>query len=62
MGGLAMMLASSRGFDRQQYMDLAEALYPGISMPEVFQLWLDRTPISLSRFLPLARHRKQTAT
>jgi hypothetical protein len=61
MGGLAMMLASSRGFDRQRYLELAEALHPGMSLPEVFQLWLDRTPVSPSRFLPLARHRRQIA-
>jgi hypothetical protein len=61
MGGLAMMLASARGFDRRRYLDLAERLHPGISVPEVFQLWLDRAPVSPGRFLPLARHRSTRA-
>lgn len=61
MGGLAMMLASSRGFDRRRYLELAEALHPGMSVPEVFELWLDRTPVSPSRFLSLVRHRRQLA-
>lgn len=61
MGGLAMMLASARGFDRGRYMALAESLHPGMSYPEVFQLWLDRTPLSPARFLPLLRHRGKLA-
>jgi hypothetical protein len=59
MGGLAMMLASSRGFDRRRYLELAEALHPGMSFPEVFDLWLKSTPVQPGRFLPLARHRRQ---
>jgi hypothetical protein len=61
MGGLAMMLASSRGFDRRRYLELAEALHPGMSLPEVFDLWLNRTPVSPGQFLALARHRRQLA-
>jgi hypothetical protein len=61
MGGLAMMLASARGFDRRRYLDLAETLHPGMSFPEVFDLWLKRTALSPSRFLSLARHRRQLA-
>jgi hypothetical protein len=61
MAGLAMMLAGARGFDRRRYLDLAEALHPGMSLPEVFQLWLERSPVRASRFLPLARHRRQLA-
>lgn len=61
MGGLAMMLASSRGFDRRRYLELAEALHPGMSFAEVFDLWLKGSPLSPSRFLPLARHRRQLA-
>ena len=57
MAGLAMLLASARGFDRRRYLELAEALHPGMSHAEVFALWLERTPVSASRFLPLARHR-----
>jgi hypothetical protein len=61
MGGLAMLLAAARGFDRRRYLELAEALHPGISRPEVFALWLSLTPLSPSRFLPLARHRSRRA-
>lgn len=61
VAGLAMLLASARGFDRRRYLELAEALHPGISHPEVFARWLERTPVSPSRFLPLARHRSRRA-
>lgn len=61
MAGLAMMLASARGFDRRRHIELAEALHPGMSQPEVFALWLERTPVRPSRFLPLARHRARHA-
>jgi hypothetical protein len=57
MGGLAAMLGSARGFSRERYLKLAEALHPGVSTPEVFGLWLGRTPVRASRFLPLARKR-----
>jgi hypothetical protein len=57
MGGLAVMLAGARGFDREAYLDLAELLYPGASSVEVFANWLEQTPVSLSRFLPMARRR-----
>ena len=52
MGGLAVMLASVRGFDRRRYLDLAEELHAGISRPEAFGLWLQRTPVRAARFLP----------
>lgn len=61
MGGLAVMLASARGFERERYLRLAEALHPGVSTPEVFALWLERTPLSPSRFLPMARRRRDRA-
>lgn len=61
MGGLAMLLASARGFERRRYIELAEVLHPGISQPEVFELWLQRSPIRAARFLPLLRHRKSHA-
>lgn len=61
MGGLAMLLASARGFERRRYIELAEALHPGISQPEVFDLWLQRSPIRAARFLPLLRHRRAHA-
>lgn len=53
LAGLAVMLASVRGFDRTQYLKLAETLHPGASVPRVFQKWLDETPLSPSRFLPM---------
>ncbi len=59
MGGLAVMLASARGFGRERYMRLAEDLHPGVSNPEVFGAWLVKSPVRPSRFLPMARKRKQ---
>jgi hypothetical protein len=50
MAGLAVLLASSRGFDRTRLLDLAEALHPGMSDAAVFNLWLQRAPLEPSRF------------
>ena len=61
MGGLAVMLASSKGFDRERYLRLAESLHPGVSTPEVFALWLKKSPVRAARFLPMARRRKRLA-
>ena len=61
MGGLAVMLASARGFERERYLRLAETLHPGVSTPEVFDLWLKKSPVRPSRFLPMARRRKRPA-
>jgi hypothetical protein len=61
MGGLAVLLSSARGFDREKYLRLAEALHAGVSTPEVFGLWLRRSPVQPSRFLPMARVRKRPA-
>lgn len=61
MGGLAVLLSSARGFDREKYLRLAEALHAGVSTPEVFGLWLQRSPVQPSRFLPMARIRKRPA-
>ena len=61
MGGLAVLLASARGFDRERYMRLAETLHAGISTPEVFALWLKRSPLRAVRFLPMARRRRGLA-
>lgn len=58
VGGLAVLLASGRGFERERYLRLAETLHPGISTPEVFALWLKRSPLRAGRFLPMARKRK----
>lgn len=61
MGGLAVLLAGARGFDREKYLRLAESLHPGVSTPEVFARWLQMTPIRAARFLPMARKRKGLA-
>lgn len=53
MGGLAVMLAGARGYDRSRYLALAEALHPGITEPEVFSAWLVQSPVRPSRFLPM---------
>jgi hypothetical protein len=58
MAGLAAMAASAHGFDRQGLLSLAEALHPGSSQPDVFALWLERSPVRPSRFLPMLRHRR----
>jgi hypothetical protein len=53
MGGLAVMLAGARGYDRARYLELAESLHPGITTPEVFSAWLAQSPVRPSRFLPM---------
>lgn len=55
MGGLATLLAGANGFERSRYLRLAESLHPGITTPEVFALWLKRTPVRPARFLPMLR-------
>lgn len=55
MGGLATMLASTREFDRRRYLALAEELHPGVTLPEVFELWLQRSPTRPARFLPMLK-------
>jgi len=61
MGGLAVMLASARGFERERYLRLAEDLHAGVSTPEVFGMWLKSSPVRPSRFLPMARRRRRLA-
>ncbi len=61
MAGLAVMIASVNGFNRSELCALAEQLHPGSSLPEVFSLWLARSPVRPSRFLPLLAHRVQRA-
>ena len=62
MGGLATLLAGADGFDRGRYLRLAESLHTGITTPEVFALWLKRSPIRPARFLPMLRARIAHAT
>ena len=61
MAGLAVMVASAKGFNRSELCALAEQLHPGSSQPEVFSLWLARSPVRPSRFLPLLASRVQRA-
>lgn len=61
MAGLAVALASARGIDRTRLLALAEALHPGASQPEAFALWLERSPVRPSRFIPAARARLRHA-
>ena len=61
MAGLEVMVASVKGFDRGGLCALAEQLHPGSSNPEVFQLWLDRSPVRPSRFLPMLQKTVQRA-
>lgn len=58
MGGLAVLLAGTRGFDRSRYLRLAELLHPGVSTPEVFGAWLTGSPLKPARFLPMLRRRR----
>ena len=67
VAGLAVMMASAAGAnqrdqDRRDLLALAERLRPGASQPEAFSLWLRRSPVRPSRFLPmLAMHEKHAA-
>jgi hypothetical protein len=53
MAGLAVMVASVPEFDRRSLLDLAESLHAGSSQVGVFALWLERSPVRPSRFLPM---------
>lgn len=61
MAGLAVMLTGARGFDRARYLALAERLHPGSTTPEAFALWLARSPLRPSRFLPMLEVRRRAA-
>jgi hypothetical protein len=61
VAGLAVMAASAREFDRHRMLEVAEALHPGSSEPEVFSLWLERSPVRPSRLLPMVRQRLRHA-
>jgi hypothetical protein len=61
MGGLAAMLASVRGFDRRRYLALAEELHRGVTQPEVFDLWLQKSPLRPARFVPMLKRRSAVA-
>jgi DNA-binding phage protein len=53
MAGLAVALASRRGFDRRGLLALAEELHPGAGEPQVFERWLHSSPLRPTRFFSL---------
>jgi hypothetical protein len=55
--GVAMLLAGMKGFDRQAWLQLSEALYPGMGAIETFGVWLKKSPLRPSRFLPMLEQR-----
>ena len=57
LAGVAVMLASSRGFDRPRMLALAEALHPGMSSAHEFEKWLAGRALDPARFLPMVRAR-----
>jgi hypothetical protein len=62
MAGLAMLLACASDMDRPTLLMLADALYPGMSKPEVFSDWLKSGPVRPARFLPMLRKRLSRAS
>ena len=57
LGGVAAMLASVDGFDRQRMLALAERLSPGMSTAAGLTRWLAGAPVQAERFLPMLRAR-----
>ena len=56
MAGLAAMLSCFDDLDPDgRYARLAEALHPGVLGVETFRLWLRRSPVKATRFLPMLR-------
>lgn len=53
MAGFAFFLACADEGDRKTYSQLAEDLHPGITSPHAFRVWLHRSPVRPSRFLPM---------
>ena len=61
MAGLATMLASARGFPREQLLGLARELYPGMADAGTFARWLEGSPLRAARFVPMLRKRSGLA-
>lgn len=51
LAGLAVTLASVTGFERADYLALAETLHPGAAEPRVYERWLAETPLSPDRYV-----------
>jgi hypothetical protein len=64
MAGLAAMLSCFDDLDPDGgYARLAEALHPGVLGVDAFRIWLQRSPVKATRFLPMLRkHRRQRAS
>ncbi len=62
MAGLAVMLASVDKFDRCGLLILAENISPGASKPDIFERWLEHSPVRPSRFLPILETMAHHAT
>jgi hypothetical protein len=60
VAGIANLVASANGLDPDgRYARLAESLHPGVRSLEAFRLWLTRSPVKPSRFLPMLRERRR---
>ena len=60
VAGVANLVASANGLDPDgRYARLAESLHPGVRSLEAFRLWLTRSPVKPSRFLPMLRERRR---
>ena len=57
MAGIAVLLAGVRGMDRAACLLLAEALFPGIGEIDTFAVWVKKSPLRPSRFLPMLAQR-----
>lgn len=55
--GLALLLSTARGADREALTVLADALYAGITAPAEMNQWLARSPLKPSRILPMIEQR-----
>lgn len=56
VAGVANLVASANGLDPDGcYARLAEKLHPGVRSLPAFRLWLARSPVKPSRFLPMLR-------
>jgi len=56
VAGIANLVASANGLDPDgRYARLAESLHPGVRSLEAFRVWLARSPVKPSRFLPMLR-------
>jgi len=62
VAGLAAMLSCFDDLDPDdRYARLAEVLHPGVLSVSAFRLWLQRSPVKASRFLPMLRKLRANA-